>query len=153
MSGLTEEIERFIKELLEEEGMLELTRKSIAEEFDCAPSQINYVLSTRFPTASGYVVESKRGGGGYIRIVKLEVEEEDALQDWMNIIGDEITPGQTDQVLNQLESEEIISRREKRIMKAALSDRSYRDIEPEKRNRIRATILKKMLPVSVGKEE
>lgn len=76
MPRLSNIIEEFIKELLEEteDGIVEIQRNELADYFDCAPSQINYVLTTRFTPYMGYYVESRRGGGGYIKIVKVGIE-------------------------------------------------------------------------------
>ena len=75
MARLSDVIEEFIKSLLKEsEGQLELQRNELADFFECAPSQINYVLATRFTLNHGYYIESRRGGGGYIRIVRLDVD-------------------------------------------------------------------------------
>lgn len=80
MARLSDVIEEFIKTLLmESEGQLEVQRNELADYFECAPSQINYVLATRFSLNHGYYIESKRGGGGYIRIVRLDVDKNDYL--------------------------------------------------------------------------
>src|SRR5690554_8105153 len=78
MARLSDVIEEFIKSLLmESEGELELQRNELADYFECAPSQINYVLATRFSLNQGYYIESRRGGGGYIRILRLDVDRND----------------------------------------------------------------------------
>ena len=78
MGTLADEIERYIKKILEasHDGIVELQRNELALQFSCVPSQINYVLSTRFTTEQGYIVESRRGGGGYVRIVKAYVADD-----------------------------------------------------------------------------
>ena len=70
MAQLSDSIERFIKELMEEDAQIELKRNELAQHFGCAPSQINYVLATRFSVDHGYIIESRRGGGGFVRIVR-----------------------------------------------------------------------------------
>ncbi|NLK42961.1 MAG: CtsR family transcriptional regulator, partial [Tissierellia bacterium] len=77
MPGLTNIIERFLKSLIDaqEDGIIEIQRNELAEKFNCAPSQINYVLSTRFTPYKGYYIESRRGGGGYIKIIKVSIDE------------------------------------------------------------------------------
>ena len=78
MARLSDMIEEFIKALLEESnGQLELQRNELADYFECAPSQINYVLATRFSLDRGYYIESRRGGGGYIRIIRLDMDNND----------------------------------------------------------------------------
>ena len=85
-------IEEYLKKVLQEEGKIEIQRNEIAEIFDCVPSQINYVINTRFTMQHGYDVESKRGGGGYIRIVKVQVNNNIDLLDHMSqIIGNHIS--------------------------------------------------------------
>ena len=81
MSSLSKEIEQYLKELLSaaNSGVLEIQRNMLSEYFHCVPSQINYVLSTRFTPAQGYLVESRRGGGGYVRIVSLQLDDDDDL--------------------------------------------------------------------------
>ena len=85
-------IEEYLKKVLQEEGKIEIQRNEIAEIFNCVPSQINYVINTRFTMQHGYDVESKRGGGGYIRIVKVQVNSNIDLLERMNqIIGNHIS--------------------------------------------------------------
>ena len=76
MAQLSDSIEQFIKELMCEEAHIELRRNELAQHFGCAPSQINYVLATRFSVDHGYIIESRRGGGGYVRIVRMQEREE-----------------------------------------------------------------------------
>ena len=71
MAQLSDTIERFIKDLMSEDAHVELRRNELAQHFGCAPSQINYVLATRFSVDHGYLIESRRGGGGYVRIVRM----------------------------------------------------------------------------------
>ena len=71
MAQLSDAIEQFIKELMDQEAQIELRRNELAHHFGCAPSQINYVLATRFTPDHGYIIESRRGGGGYIRIFRM----------------------------------------------------------------------------------
>ena len=68
---MSDMIEEFIKELFDDEDYIEIQRNDLAEHFNCVPSQINYVISTRFKPSQGYYVESKRGGGGHISIRKV----------------------------------------------------------------------------------
>ena len=90
---LSDSIETFIKALLaEDEQSVELKRNELAEYFGCAPSQINYVLATRFTLDDGYVIESRRGGGGYIRIVRVMGSDQQQLMYLINErIGQSIT--------------------------------------------------------------
>lgn len=150
MPGLSNIIERFIKELIDEaNGVVEIQRNELAEYFDCAPSQINYVLSTRFTPYKGYYVESRRGGGGYIKIIKVSIEEyEDINNIIMNTIGDSITKNKAYHIIDGLMEENLLSTREGEIIKAALGDRAL-GVDPNNRNIIRADILKNILLILV----
>lgn len=146
MAKLSNSIEEFLIELIEEEnGMLEIQRSLIAEKFNCAPSQINYVLTTRFTPYKGYYVESRRGGGGYIRIIRVEFKNDNSVNRLFNDeIGDSITKDKADQLLNELLKHEYINKREFEIIKVAISDRAL-SLSCENKNEIRANILKNIL--------
>ena len=92
MAQLSNEIEKFIKDLMEDDSQVELKRNELAQHFGCAPSQINYVLATRFTIDHGYVIESRRGGGGYVRIVRMRQESgRNLLQELLARCEEEIT--------------------------------------------------------------
>lgn len=150
MGKISSVIEIFIKDLLKEaDGEIEIQRNELAEQFNCAPSQINYVLTTRFPSYKGYYVESRRGGGGYIRIIKVGINDyKDINNIIVNTIGDSISSNKTKQILEALREEGLISHREMDIINAAICDRSL-DCSIEKRNNLRASILKNVLLVLV----
>lgn len=151
MTGLSNIIERFIKDLLaeREDGVIEIQRNELAEYFECAPSQINYVLTTRFTPYKGYYIESRRGGGGYIKIVKVSIDEyEDINQIIVNTIGDSITKNKAYHIIDGLIEENIISKKEGNIMKAAIGDRALTS-DNVNRNVLRADILKNMLLILV----
>ena len=120
---LSDSIETFIKTLLaEDEPEVELKRNELAEYFGCAPSQINYVLATRFSPDHGYLIESRRGGGGYIRIMRLaSTSREELLQSLYQRIGMSISSADAMKIVDHLESEKIVSSDEAKLMKAALS--------------------------------
>ncbi|SHI14254.1 MULTISPECIES: CtsR family transcriptional regulator [Sporanaerobacter] len=146
MPRLSNIIEEFIKELLEEteDGIVEIQRNELADYFDCAPSQINYVLTTRFTPYMGYYVESRRGGGGYIKIVKVGIDDDDNINNLIvNAIGDSITKTKAYSIINSLMEEGIITEREGNLMKVAVGDRSLSPATD--RNVLRANILKNML--------
>ncbi|GFN35596.1 CtsR family transcriptional regulator [Tepidimicrobium xylanilyticum] len=146
MPRLSNIIERFIKEMLEEaeNGVIEIGRNELAEQFGCAPSQINYVLTTRFTPHKGYYIESRRGGGGYIKIMKVGIEDEDIKDLIINVIGDAITKNKAQHLIENLREEDIISKREEKLMKAAIEDTALARVTAE-RNNLRADILKNML--------
>ncbi|MDO5037250.1 MAG: CtsR family transcriptional regulator [Tissierellia bacterium] len=146
MAHLSNTIEAYILELLGERGgKLEIQRNLLAEQFACAPSQINYVLTTRFTPYKGYYVESRRGGGGYIRIVQVQLDQvDDLLASYQEEVGQEITKDRADQVLDSLEEGKLLSAREARLLQIALSDRSLEGAKSQK-NHIRASILQNLL--------
>lgn len=148
MARLTNSIADFLMEMLDEEGgMLEIQRNNIAEKFSCAPSQINYVLTTRFTPYKGYYVESRRGGGGFIRIVRVEITDSDKLKYILeDEIGDSITKDKADAIINELLANEIITEREGEIIRVGISDRAI-SADQNLKNSIRASILKNILLV------
>jgi len=152
LSKLSDIIEAFIKELMDANNndAIEIQRNILAQQFDCSPSQINYVLTTRFTNDRGYVVESRRGGGGYIRIFRVRASMEEELKRILNeTIGDSITLNKAIDLLNVFMERNIITAREKAIMQSVLSDRVLNLVAYEDRNRLRAGLLKEMILVAV----
>jgi transcriptional regulator CtsR len=143
MSILSNQIELFIKSILQN-GIAELQRNELAEQFHCAPSQINYVLTTRFSVEKGYVVSSRRGGGGGIRIVKIDVDQNDYLFDIIKEgLREEISFIQAKRIVDGLKSTGIIVDIQSRMILAAVSDKALAgSYEP---NALRANILKQIL--------
>ncbi|MGI5901593.1 MAG: CtsR family transcriptional regulator [Desulfitobacteriia bacterium] len=126
MGSLANRIEKYIKSILDEaeEGYVVLQRGLLAEFFSCAPSQINYVLTTRFTAERGYLVESRRGGGGYLRIIRLGLDPEGKFQRLMSeLIGEEMTFSRASNLIDRLEEEEILTKREAIIIKSIFSDK------------------------------
>lgn len=151
-ANLSDVIESFIKELLEANNhdAVEIQRNILAQQFDCSPSQINYVLSTRFNNDRGYIVESRRGGGGYIRIFKVRSSMENELERILSeSIGDSITINKSSDLLYALADRGVISTREVKIMQSVLSDRALSNISYDYRNIIRANLLKEMILASL----
>ncbi|MBP3434816.1 MAG: CtsR family transcriptional regulator [Clostridia bacterium] len=145
---ISDEITAYILHIMEqaENGAAELQRNVLAEELGCVPSQITYVLSSRFTPAQGYLVESRRGGGGYIRIRRVMPQERmTPLMHVVNSIGDELVPAAAEAILQSMVYQGFITQGAADIMAAALSDRGYRDVPPEVRDRLRASLLKHML--------
>lgn len=152
LSNLSDIIEGFIKELMDANNnkAIEIQRNILAQQFDCSPSQINYVLTTRFTNDRGYIVESRRGGGGYIRIFKVSSSVEDELKRILNeSIGNSITLNKSTDLINALMEREVISHNEKVIMQSALSNRALNAVAYDDRNRLRADILKEMILVAI----
>ena len=145
---LSDAIEQFIKTMLsQDENEVELKRNELAEYFGCAPSQINYVLSTRFTPDHGYLIESRRGGGGYIRIFRMQQDTSEQLLYLFNErIGDSIDPLSADHLIQQLFEREIVSHSEASLMKAAISPQALSlPVTTDMKNALRAKILKAML--------
>lgn len=111
--NMSDIIEAYLKSFLKNSERIEIKRSDIAEQFDCVPSQINYVINTRFTQEHGYMVESKRGGGGYIRILKVElVDEIDALDDMIQMIGPRISHRSAINIIETLVDHSIMTERE-----------------------------------------
>ena len=137
-------IENFIKELFDDDDYIEIQRNDLAEHFKCVPSQINYVISTRFKPDQGYYVESKRGGGGHISIRKINVTKSNYLMHIISSIGDKITAQEVDIFISNFLSYDIISKKEARLLKVATSDNVLSQVS-ENRDKLRANIFKNML--------
>lgn len=137
-------IEEFIKELFDETDYIEIQRNDLAEQFNCVPSQINYVISTRFKPAQGYYVESKRGGGGHITIKKINITKSKYIMHIIESIDEQLTSQEADIFISNLLSYDVISEQQAKLLKVATSDNvlivpsGYRDL-------LRASIFKNML--------
>lgn len=138
-------IEEFIKDLFDDENeAIEIQRNELAEHFNCVPSQINYVISTRFKPSQGYYVESRRGGGGHITIKKVNNTKEDYIMHIINNIGQNLTSNEVDILISDFLSYNIIDKKEAKLLKVATSDNVLglpKDIKDE----VRARIFKNML--------
>lgn len=144
MIRISDTIEQFIKEMISDtkKNMVEIQRNELANHFCCAPSQINYVLTTRFTTEKGYYIESKRGGGGCIKIYKVEYVENKPLVDIiLDKIGENITYDGGVKIIDALMEAEIVTCRESNILKSVINDRTLASIT-NNRNKVRAEILK-----------
>lgn len=136
----------FINEALNEaDGKAELQRSEIAGKFNCVPSQINYVISTRFSPENGYVVESRRGGGGYIRIRRVAMDSKQLVMHTINAIGDKIDLGSTRALLKNLLAANAIDQKSASLIMAAVGNQALKQITPSDRDAVRANILKHML--------
>lgn len=147
MGSLVQQIEDHIKKLLSQnQGLLRIQRNQLAELFSCVPSQVNYVLKTRFTIERGYVVESQRGGGGFIEIQKLIFEhpEKDFLYSVIELIGNQISQRKTFHLLYNLKERGILTHRETAIIEALLHRRNL-NIELPYRDYLRAKLLKAAL--------
>ena len=145
MSNISDIIEQFILEQIDEFGEISLSRNELANFFNCAPSQINYVLSTRFTNPKGYITESRRGGGGYIKLIKVDMDKDDYLSKLIvDTIQDEISYNDATQLIDGMLNRQLLSEREFDIISSAISNKSLSN--PLKmEDKIRANILKNIL--------
>jgi transcriptional regulator of stress and heat shock response len=147
MRNISDIIESYLKNVLElsESEIVEIKRSEIADKFQCVPSQINYVINTRFTIERGYVVESKRGGGGYIRIMKVKAHDQVHLIDQLvALVRNAISQSTAADIIFRLVEEDIISEREAKIMLSVM-DRSVIMVELPERDILRGRMLKAML--------
>ena len=151
MTSLTGEIEKYLEELLAEAGDISLSRKSLAEHFDCVPSQINYVLRSRFAPENGFLVESQRGGHGYIRILRLEFSNnEEKAEHLESLIGSKISESDARRLLLNLQNRDLLTMRERLLIEVALRDQEEKardlfEVSIYKRDVLRADTLKRLL--------
>lgn len=140
--NISDSIEEYIKELLEQSGIAEIKRSLLADSFQVVPSQINYVIKTRFTESRGYEVESKRGGGGYIRIAKVHFSDKHQLIGSMNaMLGERVSQQVFTDSIQMLFDENLITEREGNIVLAMATD----DVLGEDAPSIRAKMLYRLL--------
>ena len=141
---ISDVIEDFIKDMLEDDDLAIIQRNDLAEHFNCVPSQINYVISTRFTPMQGYYVESSRGGGGCIKIRKVNITHSDYIMHIINSIGNSITAKEIEIFVKNFLDYNIINEKEAKLIKAATSD-NVLNLPKETKDNLRARIFKNML--------
>ncbi|WP_028781683.1 CtsR family transcriptional regulator [Thalassobacillus devorans] len=147
MRNISDIIEAYLKQILEanQQEVIEIKRSEIAEQFQCVPSQINYVIKTRFTVEKGYIVESKRGGGGYIRIMRVKHQDYTKLLDEiLEIIQPKVTQTAAIDIIERLLEDEIITDREAKLMVSAMT-REVLAFHLPLRDEVRSKILTAML--------
>ena len=147
MRNISDIIEGYLKGVIEvsERDYIEIKRNEVAEKFQCVPSQINYVINTRFTADRGYLVESKRGGGGYIRIKRITLHpKSDVLSDVITRLEHGASQSMAEDIVFRLLNEDIISKREAKLILSA-SDRATLLLPLPTRDEVRARILIAML--------
>lgn len=152
MAKLSDIIENYIKMIIENEesDSIEIQRNILAQHFNCAPSQINYVLATRFGNDRGFIVESRRGGGGYIKIYKVQTNPDQHIEKILkDTIGDSLTKAQAEGIIKNLYEKKLISKREMQLMNRVFSDRALSKIYQSDRNEIRADFMREMLLILI----
>ncbi|WP_263701470.1 transcriptional regulator CtsR [Bacillus thuringiensis] len=147
MRNISDIIEQYLKQVIDlsNNNVIEIKRNEIADRFECVPSQINYVINTRFTLERGFVVESKRGGGGYIRIIKVKLHDDiDIIDQMLHMIDHSVAQGNAESMIIRLIEEGIITNREAKLMLSVL-DRSVLSLDVPSRDELRARILCAML--------
>lgn len=145
MAQLSDSIEKFIKAMMQEEMQIDLRRNELAQHFGCAPSQINYVLATRFSVDHGYLIESQRGGGGYVRIVRIKQRSDgNLLNILLERIGNSVSEEEATGVIRQLITSRMITEREAKLIKAATGKNALA-LPVSAKDVLRAAVLREML--------
>ena len=147
--NISDLIERYLKEILADNEQVKIRRSEIAGLFDVVPSQINYVINTRFTIQNGYIVESKRGGGGYIRIEKVRLLDDiDVLDSLIATIGNKLSKRDSETIVQTLYNNDLINRREASIILAAIDkdaiDLNNNDLTDIMRANIMISILNRL---------
>ncbi len=144
--NLSDVITQALLETLEHSnGSIQIQRNEFANQIGCVPSQINYVITSRFTPEQGYIVESKRGGGGYIRIIKIKPEPYNMLMHVVNSIGGSIDENSSRIILQNLCCDKLLTEKEGKIILSAITSHVLKQVPPDKRDRVRASILKSTL--------
>ena len=145
MAQLSDSIEQFIKELMSEDAHIELRRNELAQHFGCAPSQINYVLATRFSVDHGYIIESRRGGGGYVRIVRMQTRgEQNFLETLLQRVGNSVDEETATAIISNLYERKMVTKNEALLMKSAVS-RNALALPISAKDVLRAAVFRNML--------
>lgn len=138
-------ITKLILEMLESDGYTEIQRNELAQTLGCVPSQINYVISSRFTPEQGYIVESRRGGGGYIRIRRVELDKDATIMHVINTVGKTLDEKTCRAHILNLNHRNIVDAQTAKLMLAATADTSLRLRQTEDRDEVRAVLFKNML--------
>lgn len=143
---LSDHIARLIEQMLEEgNGQAEVRRNDLAARIGCVPSQINYVITSRFTPEKGYVTESRRGGGGYIRIVRVPMTKNNVLMHFFHAIGDSLEENEARACLKNLADGGVITPREANIAMASMSQKALDKVPAEQKAAVRADIMRHVL--------
>ena len=145
---MSDSVAKYIMQLLNEaDGTAEIQRNELANVLGCVPSQINYVITSRFTPEQGYHVESRRGGGGYIRITRRQLSKSDVVMHIINAVGDSLDGGTARAMTENMLQNGVIDSEAASLLQAAASDKSLSLIPREFRDAVRASIYKNMLLV------
>ena len=139
-------VAQYIMQILDEQnGSAEIQRNELAGNLGCVPSQINYVIASRFTPEQGYIVESRRGGGGYIRISRVKMDRGTAMMHIINSVGSSLDKATAEVMLNNMLQRNMLEMQSAKLIAAALSDRTLSHLEQDKRDTVRADLFKNML--------
>ena len=149
--GISDLIAEFLQSSLDtsENGVLEVQRSDLAQRFNCVPSQINYVMSTRFSPERGYIVESRRGGNGYIRITRVQVDRQTLMMHVINSLGAQVDLPSARAILSNLVQSGALTEEIGQALLAALGDKALGAVPRESRDQVRADIMKQVLILQV----
>ncbi|WP_295582420.1 CtsR family transcriptional regulator [uncultured Oscillibacter sp.] len=149
--GISDLIAEFLQSSLEtsEDGVLEVQRSDLAQRFNCVPSQINYVMSTRFSPERGYIVESRRGGNGYIRITRVRVDRQTLMMHVINSLGQRMDLPSARAIIGNLVQSGALEEELGRAVLAAVGDKALGAVPRENRDAVRADILRQVLILQV----
>ena len=148
---VSDSIARMIEQMLDEnDGEAELKRNDLALRLGCVPSQISYVISSRFTPERGYMIESRRGGGGYIRIVRVKMDKNEYLMHFFHAIGDSLDESEGRAYLLALRDNDIITDREAEIIASATSAGALEGVPAAYKNAIRADIMRRVVITLMG---
>ena len=143
--NMSDLIESYLKNVLHKNETVEIRRSEIADQFNCVPSQINYVINTRFTIQQGYVVESKRGGGGYIRIMKVNlVDEMDILNALGDLVPEELSAREGNHLLQNLYENKLITKREAQMMSLMMEKDTFPS-NVKSAAEVRSNMMKKLI--------
>jgi len=149
--GISDLIASFLQESLEEaeNGVLEIQRSDLAQRFNCVPSQINYVMSTRFSPERGYIVESRRGGNGYIRITRVRVDRQTLIMHVINSLGSQVDLASARAILSNLVQSGALEAEIGQVLLVAVGDKALGRVPREVRDYVRADVMKQVLILQV----
>ena len=143
---ISDQIAKMIEEMLmQADGSLELRRNDLATRVGCVPSQINYVISSRFTPERGYMIESRRGGGGFIRITKVKMQRDEYLMHFFHAIGSSLSEKEAEVFLSNLVGHGVLTDREKELILITVSGSSLSALSPEARGVVRADIMRHVI--------
>lgn len=142
---LSDLIEEYIRDIINLNDCVELKRSELASRFNCVPSQINYVIQTRFIPELGFYVESRRGGGGYIKITKVKLDKSEQISNILGKIGSNLSQSVIDVYLNDFIMYNVLDQKTANLIAIAVSDKSLAKVNAMDRDSVRADIFKNLI--------